>query len=106
MKRPHKKSAIQQKIARERIQILFKEARIMFPKQPKYAHRYAQLARKIALKYKVKLPPDLKKKICKKCYHFLVQGKNVRVRTQEGHLVYTCLDCKNIMRFSYKKASK
>jgi len=103
MKRKSSKPAGQQRIALERISILFNEAKKMFPREPKYAHRYVQLARKIALKYKVKFAPEQKKKFCKKCQHFLVQGKNVRVRTQEGHLVYTCLDCENVMRYTYRE---
>jgi ribonuclease P protein subunit RPR2 len=101
MKTPHKKSAKTQNIAKERIVILFGEAKKMFPKEPNYSHRYVQLARKIAMKYKVKLTAMQKRQMCKKCLHYLVAGKNLRVRTQEGHMAYTCLDCKNVRRVPY-----
>ncbi len=97
-----KKPAVQQNIAKERIEILFKQAKEQFEKEPLLSKRYVQLARKIALKYKIRLPRELKRKICKHCHTFLVLGKNLRVRTQKGHLVYTCLECNEVMRFPFK----
>jgi|TARA_Y100000310_G_scaffold335874_1_gene418983 ribonuclease P protein subunit RPR2 len=104
MKRKHlKKPFKQQNIAKERINILFKEAKSMFKEDPKLSNRYVQLARRIAMKYKVKLPSELKRRFCKKCHHFLMPGKNLKVRTQKGNIVYNCLDCKHVMRFRYNK---
>ena len=98
----HQKPGAQQRIARERIEILFQEAKAMFNEDPKLSNRYVQLARKIAMKYKVKMPSSLKRRICAKCHHYLVPGKNLRVRMQKGNSIYHCLDCKNIMRFGYR----
>jgi ribonuclease P protein subunit RPR2 len=92
----------QQKIASERINILFAEAKKMFGEDAKLSDRYMQLARKISMKYKVKIPSEFKRQFCKKCGTYLVPGTNCRVRTREGHLVYNCLKCKNIMRFGYR----
>lgn len=103
-KRSHsKKSRKFQKIAEERIIILFKEAGAMFNKDRKLANRYVSLARKIAMKYKVKIPKELKRRFCKNCYKFLVPGKNCRVRLKEGKVIYYCLECKKFMRFPYKQ---
>ena len=44
---------------------LFKQAELRFKKQPELSNRYIELARKIAMKYKVKIPRELKRKFCK-----------------------------------------
>ncbi|MAE42466.1 ribonuclease P [Candidatus Woesearchaeota archaeon] len=104
MKRKHiKKPEKQRKIALERITILFSEAKKIFKEEPKLADKYIKLARKISMKYKVKIPSTLKRRYCKHCHKYLVPGTNVRVRTHKGHMVYYCLSCKHIMRFVYKK---
>jgi|TARA_Y100000310_G_scaffold191612_1_gene191565 ribonuclease P protein subunit RPR2 len=104
MKRKHlKKPEKQRKIALERIIILFSEAKKMFKEDSKLADKYVKLARKISMKYKVPIPSQLKRRFCKHCYKFLIPGTNVRVRTNKGHLVYNCLNCKHIMRFVYRK---
>jgi ribonuclease P protein subunit RPR2 len=92
----------QVKIAKERINELFKQAEEAFDKDEKLADRYVELARKISMKYKVRIPSALKKRFCKHCYCYLVPGKNCRVRTHEGKVVYYCLKCKKYMRFPYK----
>jgi len=107
MKRKYKKKPKKQReIALERIRILFKQAREMFKKDPKLSNRYVYLARKIAMKYKIKIPSELKKKFCKHCYAYLVPPVNCRVRVQKGKVVYYCMNCKKYMRFPYKKEQK
>lgn len=104
MRRKHiSKPAYQQKIAKERIEILFKEAKKMFREDHHLSNRYVQLARKIAMKYKVKIRSELKRKYCKHCLSYLVPGTNCRVRTQRGYVIYFCNNCKEVMRFVYKK---
>jgi len=103
MKRKYKqKSKTNRKIALERIKILFKQAKEIFKEDPKLAHRYIYLARKIAMKFKVRIPRELKRKFCKHCYKYLVPNVNCRVRVHNGHMVYYCLECKKYMRFRYK----
>lgn len=89
-------------IAKERITELFKQAEKVFDEDSKLANRYVELARKISMKIKVTIPSSLKKRFCKHCYCFLVPGKNCRVRTHEGKVVYYCRQCKKYMRFPYK----
>jgi len=91
------------KIARERIDSLFKEAKKAFKEDKSLSNRYVEMARKIAMKCKVRIPSELQRSFCKHCYTYLMPGKNLRVRTQEGHVVYYCLECKKFMRFPYKK---
>lgn len=90
------------KIARERIPILFREADTVFKKDKKLANRYVEIARKIAMKYRIKIPKELKRRFCKHCYSFLKPNLNVRIRNREGKTVYYCLECKKFMRFPHK----
>ena len=90
-------------IAKERMFNLFEKAENIFPKDQKLADRYVEIARKIAMKAQISIPSKLKKKFCKKCYKFLFPGVNCRVRIRNKRLIYSCLNCKNYMRFPYKK---
>jgi len=88
------------KIALERIKILFDEAKKA--KKQEFSDRYVEIARKIAMKAKVRIPPELKRKFCKKCHSYFRAG-NFRVRLQGKKVVYYCFRCKNYMRFPYTK---
>ncbi len=104
MKRKHrKKPADQTRIARERIQQLFAQADRIFDERPDLADRYVQLARRISMKYKVRIPPELKRKFCRHCYKYLRPGANARVRNQKGRVIYYCENCRNYMRFMIPK---
>lgn len=97
------------KRAMERIHELFRQAEEAFfdpDRGPGYSDSYVKLARKIAMKYQLRLPSALKRRFCKHCYAYLVPSENCRVRTHEGHVVYYCYKCKNYMRFPYKKEQK
>tara|TARA_Y100000310_G_scaffold318878_1_gene373448 strand:+ start:16755 stop:17066 length:312 start_codon:yes stop_codon:yes gene_type:complete len=103
MKKKHKGTKNQQKkLALAEINTVLSKARAAFDKKPDLANKYAKKARRIALKYKLKLPLKFKRKICKNCQSYLVPGKNLRVRTAKGHIVLYCLECKKFMRFRYK----
>ena len=105
-RRYHQKPQKQKEIAKERIKILFKEARKVFKKDKKLADRYVKLARELAMKYKVRIPSELKRQFCKHCYSYLMPSVNCRVRTREGKVVYYCMECKKYMRFPYIKEKK
>lgn len=107
MKRKYKKNPKKQvKIAKERIKKLFEQAEIRFKEDPKLANRYVYLARKIAMKLKIRIPPSLKRRFCKHCYSYLVPNKNCRVRIRKDKIIYTCFNCKKFMRFGYRKKIK
>ena len=90
-------------IAKERIQILLEEAGKAFHIDKKLSDRYVEMARKIAMKHRLKIPAHLQKKFCKHCYSYLMPGHNLRIRTRNSHLVYYCSECKRYARFPYKK---
>jgi len=94
--------AQQRKIALFEVENILNKAKENFDNKPDLAHKYAKKARRLALKYKLKLPLKLKRKICKNCLCYLVPGKNLRVRTNRGHVVYYCLNCKKFMRIGYR----
>ena len=93
----------QKEIAKERIIMLFAQADKAFASNPSLSHRYVTLARKLAMKAKVRIPVELKRKFCKNCYKYLRSGSNARVRTREGKLVIYCLECKKFTRVVLKK---
>jgi len=106
MKRHKKKSSGQREIALERNKTLFKQDRDVFKEDKNLANRYVELARKIAMKYKVRIPSDMQKQFCRHCYKFLMPNVNCRIRLKDGKVVYYCLECKHFMRFPYTKEKK
>ncbi|MBT7903574.1 hypothetical protein HN587_06950 [Candidatus Woesearchaeota archaeon] len=105
-KKHRKKPDKHRAIANERINILFNEADEMHNESQTLANRYVILARKISMKYKVKLASVFKRRFCKHCYSFLVPGKNLRVRFGSGKLIYYCLTCKKFWRMPVKNIKK
>jgi ribonuclease P protein subunit RPR2 len=96
----------QQRIARERIEILFKEAEEIFSKDSSLANEYVKKARRIGMKYEVPIPRHLKRKFCKNCMSFFMPGKSCRVRLAKQKVVYYCLNCKHYARYPYIKEKK
>tara|TARA_Y100000310_G_scaffold246044_1_gene251145 strand:- start:24 stop:341 length:318 start_codon:yes stop_codon:yes gene_type:complete len=103
MARPPIPKAKQKEIAKERIQTLFKQAELVFAKNKSLANRYITLARKIAMKVRMRMPRELKRKFCKHCYKYLKPGTNARVRTRDGKVVISCFECKKFTRIPVKK---
>ncbi len=93
-------------IAKERVKILFDNAEEMFRRDSKLSDRYVALARKIAMKANMRMPRELKRRFCKHCNSYLKPGVNCRIRTNEGKVVYYCLNCKKFMRYPYLKEKK
>jgi ribonuclease P protein subunit RPR2 len=102
VKQPHNKKGNQiRRIALESITDLFSQAQQRSGKNIELSDRYVFLARKIAMKYKIKMPKALKMRVCKHCHRYLIHGVNCRVRLNKGKLVYYCFNCRNFMRFPY-----
>ena len=80
----------------------FKLAKEVFPDQKK-SNLYVHKARRLAMKYRLRLSSSLQKRFCKHCYCYLVPSVNCRVRTRDKKLVYYCLECKKYMRFGIRK---
>lgn len=89
-------------IALQRIRRLFTLAVENARNDPDLAQRYVEIARKIAMKARVRMPREYRRLICKHCKRFILPGVNSRVRIQqrrEPHVVVTCLLCGGHMRF-------
>jgi len=92
----------QKDIAKERITILFKQAESRFKENKSLANRYVTLARKLAMKVKIKIPKEHKRKFCKHCYKYLMPGENSRIRTRDGKVIISCFECKKFTRIPMK----
>ena len=100
-----KKPLQQIKIAKERIGILFKQAEKEFKAHPERSKRYVKLARKISLRYNVRLSKQLKRKFCKNCNSLLIPGRTsqTRIKSKEKIITVRCLKCNKVYRYPYKK---
>src|SRR3989344_5458508 len=103
MSKPLLSKSKQKEIAMERIKKLFQEAEKTFPQNKALANRYIVLARKLAMKVRISFPLEIKRKYCKFCYSYLQPGVNVRIRTRDGKVIISCLDCKKFTRIPIKK---
>ena len=103
MSKPLLSKQKQKEIALQRIKTLFQQAEEIFPKNKALAHRYVYLARTMAMKVHAQIPQGLKRKMCKHCYKYLVPGTNARIRTRDGKVIISCLDCKKFTRIPLKK---
>lgn len=93
-------------IAKHRIQILFQQAEKARRENPQLAYRYVEVARKIAMAAKIRLPAEYRRRVCRNCNTLLVVGDNCRVRVKqrrEPHLVVTCLACGHQARVLLRK---
>lgn len=106
MARPNIPKQKQKEIARERVSILFEKAAAVFSENKPLANRYVTLARKIAMRVKVRIPLKYKRRFCKHCYKYLMPGVNSRNRVRGGKVVISCLECKKFTRIPVGKKLK
>ncbi len=98
---------MERRIALERMRILFVQAeKEAVLHRPARARRYVELARRIGMRYNVRMPPEFKRRFCKACLAYLVPGVNARFRVGRGRLVVTCTACGEIQRLPYGKEQK
>ncbi len=60
--------------------------------------RYVGLARRIGMRYNVRLLPEYRDLYCRGCSAFWVEGRTVRTRLRAGRQVRTCLLCGRVRR--------
>ncbi|HXW99273.1 MAG TPA: ribonuclease P [Methanomicrobiales archaeon] len=87
------------RLARERIGILFDRAREFFPENPEVSDRCVDLARRIAMRQRVRIPRPLRRRFCRRCSAYLVPGSTLRVRVHRGKVVTTCIRCNAHRRY-------
>jgi len=87
------------KIAKERIRVLFEQAKSVFSAHPEMSNRYVDLARRIAMRQRIRIDREFRRRFCHHCYTYLVPGRNMRVRIHGGSVVVTCQTCNKKTRF-------
>lgn len=92
------KPAYQTGIARERMEILLRMAKKEACRNPDRSRRYAMLARKIGMRYNVRLPGEWKRVFCKGCGTLLGRGR--------GATIIKCGKCNRIYRCPPRRKPK
>lgn len=88
-------------IALSRIERLFDLAIKMLDNRPDLSQRYVEIARRISMRARVRIPREKRLLICRHCKRFIFPGASARIRLQprrESHVVITCLYCGKHMR--------
>lgn len=96
-------------IALQRIHRLFRLAKETIHENPELAQRYVEIARKIAMRTRLRLPKEYRRMVCRHCKSFILPGVNCRVRIQpkrKPHVVVTCLNCGKHMRIPLRDRGK
>lgn len=60
---------------------------------PTLPDRYVGLARRVGMRYNVRLPIEYRENYCRRCSAHWVEGRTVRTRLRQGRRVRTCLRC-------------
>ncbi len=101
-RRIKKQKSLIKDLAVQRINRLFELADQEFEENPKRSDRYVLLARRIGMRFRVRFPKTLKRRMCKHCRSYLVPGSSARVRLRGRYITVTCLRCNKQMRYPYK----
>jgi ribonuclease P protein subunit RPR2 len=89
------------------VKLLTESAVSLSHTNPVIAREQAALARKVKLRFNVRLDPSLTRFTCKGCKGLLVPGVNARVRLGHGKntiIRVTCSDCGHVNRRVLKEA--
>jgi len=95
-------------LARQRIERLFALANQVVKSDSSLANRYVELALKISMRTRVRIPRELKRSVCRKCHAYLCPGITSRVRiraSRSPHVSVTCLNCGNVRRYLLERDS-
>lgn len=90
-----------ERIATERIEILIENALREMQNNENLSQSYARLARKIAMRVRVRMPYGIRQLFCRKCKQFMVPGFNSRIRIGRAKakcIRITCMKCNHVYR--------
>ncbi|MBI2085670.1 MAG: ribonuclease P [Candidatus Aenigmarchaeota archaeon] len=89
----------------ERVHRLFELAEESHNEKTDMANRYVELARDIAMHYKIGMPKQLRTKFCRECGAYLSPGSTSTVRTnpRKKAVIIKCNKCGNVKRLPYGK---
>ena len=99
-----KKDPIHLAVARRRIDKLYALSKEKVSEGDyELARRYTYLAKRIGMRYTVRVPRHLKQMTCESCMIPMVPGRTARVRMRNGRRILTCLKYGSIKRIPYRK---
>jgi len=99
MSRRRKKRRFINDIVSQRIDRLFDIASSDFAADSARSDRYVAHARRLAMRYRVRLGKTHKMQFCRNCGAYFVYGINARVRVKNKRTVITCLRCNDVRRY-------
>ncbi len=85
-------------VALERMRILIANASANIAAEPGLAARQAEMAQKIQMHHRVKMPYDIRISICRKCKTFTGYGTHSRIRLVRKTVLITCGYCGHVNR--------
>ena len=92
------------RIARRRINHLFEMAEKMaLEGRLELATRYVDIARRIGMKYLVRIPWQYKRRFCKECHSYLLPGENCTVRIKKKTLIISFHVCGHVTRVPFAR---
>ena len=94
------KRSVLRELAMERVRSLLDTALKTAPHDLRLAQRQGAIARKLCLKYNLRLPFERKMLFCRGCSKLIVPGINCRVRldSKRKAVRIVCLECEHIYR--------
>lgn len=106
--RPGRRTKEMVDIAKVRIRtlLMLAERELLQNQNPTRARRYVTLARKIGMRYNVRMEKYYRNKICRSCNSYLITGIASHVRCQGRKIITYCIHCGNIVRIPLHKNSK
>ena len=90
-----------ERIATERIEILIDNALREIQNDENLSQSYARLARKIAMRVRIRMPYRMRQLFCSKCKQFIVPGFTSRIRIGRAKVKcirITCMKCNHVYR--------
>ena len=93
MSRRRKETGKIKKIAYERIEVLLEKADKVYRTDSTLAQNYAEKARKVAMKARVRIPRKWRFRFCKKCKKYLYPGITAHVRIKSGNPSRVIIHC-------------
>lgn len=90
-------------IAKERIEILLKEAEKTWRTNKKRAKTYLKNVKRLCEHYKVRLTKSQKRTFCRKCFTFFIPGESMLVRFDSDNrfIMYICKECGKKIKMRY-----
>ncbi|KAK7112776.1 ribonuclease P protein subunit p21-like [Littorina saxatilis] len=104
-----KQKGLGNKEAYQRINYLYQAAHLCLqqsPSNPEMCRFYINTMRSVAEKHVIRMHPEIKRSICKKCCMLLLPGITSISRNKkkgERYTVVSCLECGSVKRFPWGK---